>query len=145
VAKIKEQRQDIRIRQQGQSNAQYLQEEISGLGITMSDQLYGIKITTLINAADKVADDLDYLCSLIERPDVEFPITDAVVYARAVIALTAQLDYISEDLAENELNEEEDCVTLSQTEVMTLHSHTEGSEFALKILEDICGISLKSN
>jgi|TARA_R110000824_G_scaffold170946_4_gene348417 DNA-binding Xre family transcriptional regulator len=111
----------------------------------MSGQNYGIKITTMINAADKLADDLDYLCSLIEQPDVEFPITDAVVYARAVIALAAQLEYISEDLSENELNDEEDCVTLSQAEVMTLHSHTEGSEVALKILEEVCGISLQSN
>ena len=46
---------------------------------------------------------------------------------------------------ENELNDEEDCVTLSQAEVMTLHSHTEGSEVALKILEEVCGISLQSN
>ena len=111
----------------------------------MSGQNYGIKITTMINAADKLADDLDYLCSLVEQPDTEFPITDAVVYANAVVALTAQLEYISEDLSENELNETEDCVTLTQAEVMALHSHTEGAEAALKILEEVCGISLQNN
>ena len=111
----------------------------------MSGQHYGIKITTMINAADKVANDLDYLCSLVEHPDLEFAINDAVVYAHAVMALTAQLEYISEDLSENELNEEEDCVKLSQAEVTALHSYTESSEAALKILEEVCGISLQNN
>jgi len=111
----------------------------------MSGQNYGIKITTMINAAEKLADDLDYLCSLVERPDAEFPITDAVVYANAVMALTAQLEYISVDLAENELNDEQDCVTLTQEELMTITSYTESAEDALEILEDVCGISLQSN
>lgn len=111
----------------------------------MSGQNYGIKITTILNAADKIADDLDYLCSLVEHPDTEFPITDAVVYANAVMALTAQLEFISEDLSENELNDEEDCVTLSQEELITLTSYTESAEEALEILEDVCGISLQSN
>ena len=59
--------------------------------------------------------------------------------------LTAQLEYISEDLSENELNDEEDCVRLTQAEVMALHSYTESSEAALKILEEVCGISLQNN
>jgi len=111
----------------------------------MSGQSYGIKITTMINAAEKLADDLDYLCSLVERPDAEFPIADAVVYANAVMALTAQLEFISEDLAENKLNDEEDCVTLSQEELITLTSYTDSAEEALGLLEDVCGISLQSN
>ena len=111
----------------------------------MSGQNYGIKVTTMINAADKIADDLDYLCSLVEHPDTEFPITDAVVYASAVMALSAQLEYISADLAENELNDEEDCVTLTQEELMTLTSYTEIAEDALEILEGVCGISLQNN
>ena len=111
----------------------------------MSEQRFGLKVTTMINAADKIADDLDYLCSLAEQPDIEFPITDAVVYANAVMALNAQLEYISADLAENELNDEGDCVTLTQEELMTLTSHNESVEDALEILEDVCGISLQSN
>ena len=108
----------------------------------MSEPRFGIKVTTMLNAADKLADDLDYLCSLVEHPDMEFPIADAVVYANAVMAITAQLEYISEDLAENELNDEEDCVTLTQEELVTLTSYNQSAEVALEILEDVCGISL---
>tara|TARA_R110000822_G_scaffold1791_1_gene8307 strand:+ start:2936 stop:3283 length:348 start_codon:yes stop_codon:yes gene_type:complete len=115
------------------------------MGIKMTEQRFGLKVTTIINAADKIADDLDYLCSLVEQPDTEFPITDAVVYANAVMALNAQLEYISADLAENELNDEGDCVTLTQEELMTLTSYTESVDDALEILEDVCGISLQSN
>ena len=102
-------------------------------------------MSTILNAADTLGDDLDYLCSLVERADPEFQISDALSYAFAVVALSEELEYISEDLSENELNDEEDCVRLTQAEVMALHSYTESSEAALKILEEVCGISLQNN
>jgi len=111
----------------------------------MSGGQYEIKISTLLNGADKLEDDLEYLCSLVEQPDKEFHIADAVVYARAVTAVTQQLDFIIEDLSHNELSDDEECVKLSHEEVISLTSYTENSEDALKMLEEICGISLQSN
>jgi hypothetical protein len=111
----------------------------------VTHELYGIKIATIINAADSLTADLDYLCSLIEQPDPEFFVCDAVVYSHAVSSLSNQLDFITEDLSENELSEDESYVKLSREEIMTLNRYTENAEEALKQLEETCGISLQNN
>ncbi len=111
----------------------------------MTTQQYGMKITTILNAADTLEDDLEYLCSLVEKPDEEFHIVDALVYAHAVIAVSHQLDFIIEEISTNELSEDEEYVKLSTEELMKLNSYTENSDAALKALEEICGISLQNN
>lgn len=111
----------------------------------MTGTQYGMRITTILNAAEKLEGDLEYLCSLVEKPVDEFQIADAVVYAHAVMSLTQQLDFIVEDLSRNELTEDEESVKLTTEELMTLNSYTDNSEAALKALEKICGISLLNN
>ena len=111
----------------------------------MSKEYYGMKITTIINAADKLEEELEYLCSIVEQPDHEFPIIDAVAYSHAVIAISQQLDFIIEEISTNDLSEDEEYVKLSGEEIVTLNSYTENSETALKVLEKICGISLQNN
>ena len=111
----------------------------------MTEPVYGLKITTILNAADKLAADLEYLCALIEHPDAEFAICDAVIYSRAVSAVATQLDFIVEGLSQNELSEDEECVTLSNEEIQMLNVYTNASEDALAELEEICGISLQNN
>lgn len=111
----------------------------------MTQKYYGIKISTLLNAADTIEADLDYVCSLAESPDEDFPIADAVVYSYAVMALTQQLDYIMEDISKNPLSEDEEYVRMTAEEISKLNSYTEYSEEALLALEKICKISLKSN
>lgn len=108
-------------------------------------QHYGIKITTILNAAEKLTADLDYLCSLIEQPDPEFPIADAVIYATAVSALSSQLDFITEDISGNDLSEDEEYVKLTQDEIGMLNLYTENAEDSIKHLEETCGISLRNN
>ena len=108
-------------------------------------QAYAIKVATILNAAEQLTSDLDYLCSLVEKPDVEFPIANALAYAQAVTALSSQLDFILEDIAENELSKDGDCVKITKEDILTLNMYTENSEDALKLLEKTCGISLKSN
>jgi len=97
------------------------------------------------NAADKLEEDLEYLCSIVEQPDHEFPVIDAVAYSHAVIAISQQLDFIIEEISTNDLSEDEEYVKLSGEEIVTLNSYTENSETALKVLEKICGISLQNN
>jgi len=111
----------------------------------MSEESYGLKISTILNAVTKLTQDLDYLCSLVEQPDPEFPIRDAIVYTSAIGALANQLEFVLEDLAENDLNEDETHVRLSTEEIMMLHTYTESAEEALGLLEKRCGISLKNN
>ena len=111
----------------------------------MTQELFGIRVTTILNAADKLADDLDYLCSLVEQPDPEFCVSDAVTYSCAVTALSTQLEFMTEDLAENDLSEDEEYVKLSKEEIMMLNTYTENAEEALKRLEETCGISLQNN
>ena len=111
----------------------------------MKKQQYGVRITTLLNAADQVSADLEYLASLVEQPHSEFPIVCALTYSHAVMTLSHQLDFISEDLSENELSEDQEYVKLSEEEISRLHSYTESTEEALAVLEEICGISLQNN
>ena len=108
-------------------------------------QLYGIKVSTILNAAEKLTADLDYLCSLVEQPDPEFLITNAIIYAEAIMALSNQVKFVIDDLAENDLSEDETCVKLSKEEIHMLNMYTENSEEALKRLEETCGISLRNN
>ena len=108
-------------------------------------QYYGMRLSTLLNAADRIVGDLDYLCSLVENPDPEFFITDAVTYALAVAALSNQLQFIVEDLAENDLTEDEQHVKLTEDEVWMLNSYTDSAEEAIERLGVKCGISLLNN
>jgi|ETNvirnome_2_130_1030620.scaffolds.fasta_scaffold03944_11 hypothetical protein len=115
------------------------------MGSAVTQQFYGIKVTTILNAAEKLTADLEYLCSLVEQPDSEFPISDAIAYAGAVIALSSQLEFVTEDLAQNDLIEDETCVKLTKGEVVMLSEYTENTEDALAWLEKTCGISLQNN
>ena len=111
----------------------------------MTKKYYGINIETLITASDKLASDLDYLCSLVELPDKEFHLSCALTYSHAVVAVSSQLDYILEEISQNILSDDEEYVKISQEEIDRLNSYTENSEASLMALEEICGISLENN
>ena len=104
-----------------------------------------MKVTTILNAADKLSSELDYLCSLVEQPDAEFIIVDALVYGHALVAISNQLDFISSDLSTNDLSDDEEYVKLTEDDVLILSSYNEVTEAAIKALEEICGISLQNN
>ena len=108
-------------------------------------QTYGVKVATILNATDKLTEDLEYLCSLIEKPDPEFVIKNAIIYAHAVMTLSNHLDFVLEELTERDLTPDEDMVKLSQEDVITMNDYTDASEEALENLEILCGISLKNN
>ena len=108
-------------------------------------QTYGIKVTTIINATKKLNQDLDYLCSLVEKADPEFSIKDAVIYSHAVMTLSNHLDFVLEELAQRDLTPDQDMVKLSEEDVIMMNEYTEASEEALEELEQSCGISLKNN
>ena len=108
-------------------------------------QTYGVKITTILNATEKLTEDLEYLCSLAEKPDPEFRIKNAIVYAHAVMTLSNHLDFVLEELTTRDLTPEEDLVKLSEEDVIAMNEYTEASEEALEDLEVLCGISLKNN
>ena len=108
-------------------------------------QYYGMRLSTILSAADKLSSDLDYLCSITEQPDPEFPIADAMVYSRALLTVAHHLDFILEDLAERDLSEDEEYVKLTQEDILALTNYTDASEEALEELEKTCGISLQNN
>ncbi len=111
----------------------------------MSKKYYGIRVETIATAADKLASDLDYLCSLVEQPDEEFNLTCAIAYSHAVVAVSSQLDYILDDISQNSLSDVEEYVKVSEEDIKVLNSYTENSEASLRALEEICGISLENN
>jgi len=108
-------------------------------------QTYGIKVSTILNATDKLTEDLEYLCSLIEKPDQEFPIKNAIVFSHAVMTLSNHLDFILEELTNRDLTSDETLVKLMEEDVIAMNEYTEASEEALEDLEALCGISLKNN
>jgi hypothetical protein len=108
-------------------------------------QTYGIKVATILSATDKLTEDLEYLCSLVEKPDPEFKIKNAIVYAHAVMTLSTHLDFVLEELTNRDLTPDEDMVKLSQEDIIAMNEYTEASEEALEDLEVLCGISLKNN
>jgi len=145
MAKIKKQGKDNPICQQGEQDERYLQKEISPMDGKVTKQSYGMRISTLLSAADRLSADLEYLISLVEQPDPEFLIKDAVVYANAITAISSQVDFVLEDLAENTLSKDGQHVKLSEEEVFMLNDYNTNTEEALALLEEICGISLQNN
>ncbi len=108
-------------------------------------QTYGIKVTTILNATEKLTEDLEYLCSLVEKPDPEFAIKNAIAYSHAVMTLSNHLDFVLEELTNRDLTPDEDMVKLNEEDVMAMNEYTEASEEALEHLEILCGISLRNN
>ena len=108
-------------------------------------QTYGIKVSTILHATESLTEDLDYLCSLVEKPDPEFNIKNAIVYAHAVMTLSNHLEFVLEELTQRDLTPEEDLVKLNEEDIIAMNEYTEATEEALKDLEDLCGISLKNN
>jgi hypothetical protein len=111
----------------------------------VTKNFYGIKVTTILNAAESLNADLNYLCSLVEQPCEEFVIADALAYARAITAISNQLEFFIDDLADNDLSDDEEYVKVSEEEVLMMNTYTEGTDEALRILEETCKISLQSN
>jgi hypothetical protein len=109
------------------------------------NQTYGIKVTTILSAAESLTQDLEYLCSLIEKADPEFKIKNAIVYAHAVMTLSNHLDFVLEELTQRDLTPDEEMVKLTQEDIRAMNEYTEASDEALEDLEGLCGISLKNN
>ena len=114
------------------------------MGIEVS-QSYGIKVTTILNATESLTQDLEYLCSLVEKPDPEFRIKNAIVFSHAVMTLSNHLDFVLEELTQRDLTPDEDLVKLTQEDIITMNEYTQSTEDALADLEDLCGISLQNN
>ena len=112
---------------------------------TQVKQTYGMKVTTILHATEQLSADLEYLCSLVEKPDPEFKIRNAIVYAHAVMTLSTHLDFVLEELTRRDLTEDEELVKLSEQDVIAMNDYTEASEEAMKDLEELCGISLQNN
>ena len=108
-------------------------------------QSYAIRVTTILNATEKLTEDLEYLCSLVEKPDPEFIIKNAIVYAHAIMTLSNHLDFVLEELTQRDLTPDEDMVKLNEEDVIAMSEYTDASEEAMEDLEILCGISLKNN
>ena len=115
------------------------------MGVEVKKQTYAIKVSTILNATEKLTEDLEYLCSLVEKPDPEFRIKNAIVYAHAIMTLSTHLDFVLEELTQRDLTPDENMVKLREDDVVTMSEYTEATEEALEDLEILCGISLKNN
>ena len=145
MEKIKEQGSDTKIFQKSPADARNIQEGVPRVVTPMRKPSYGIKVTTILNATEQLTADLEYLASIVENPDPEFPVVDALVYAEALTALSIQLDFFIEDLAEHTLSEDGEYVKLSEEELLMMSAYNDEAVQALLILEEVCGISLQNN
>tara|TARA_R110000824_G_scaffold232068_2_gene419971 strand:+ start:3436 stop:3771 length:336 start_codon:yes stop_codon:yes gene_type:complete len=107
---------------------------------------YAMRTAALVNGVAIVSADLEFLCSLIECPDKEYQIPDAVDYSIAVLALTNQLAFMTEMLASasDDLSDKDSVIELTKEEVEIMNSLDQDSEDGLETLRE-CGISIKSN
>jgi len=110
----------------------------------MKKHKFGMPVASLLQGIEVTRKDLNFLCSLVELPDSEFPIPDAVEYSYAIVALTEQLTYMVDHISTNELTDDEDVIKVSKKELLKLTSLSEKVEEALGRLR-ACGISLKPN
>ena len=115
------------------------------MGREVKKQTYAIKVSTVLNATAKLTEDLEYLCSLVEKPDPEFTVKNAIVYSHAVMTLSTHLDFVLEELTKRDLTTEQDMVKLTEEDVIAMSDYTEATEEAILDLEELCGISLKNN
>jgi hypothetical protein len=105
---------------------------------------YAMKLDELLTGVEVVGEDLDFLCSLAESPTEEYQIPDAVAYSLAVLALTNQLGFMTEQVANNKLSDDEQHVILTKEEVDTMNALYDEVEEALTRLRQ-CGISIQIN
>jgi hypothetical protein len=110
----------------------------------MSEKTYGLRITTIDIAIQQLEEDVEYLCSMVETPDPDFIVRDAVAYSLAMVALLRHLEF-AEDLAENEISDDGIYIKVNDQELVMMREYTEGTEVALTHLEETCGISLRKN
>jgi hypothetical protein len=110
----------------------------------MKKKQYGMKLDSLIRGIEVTQQDLDFLCSLVEVPDEDYSVPDAIDYSCAVVALYRQLQFMVEDLSANPLSEDENMIKLSKEDLETLTDLSDAVEEALGRLRE-CGISLKQN
>jgi hypothetical protein len=110
----------------------------------MKKKSYAMNYDELLRGIEIIGEDLDFLCSLSENPSEEYQIPDAVEYSLAVIALTNQLAYMTQDLATSKLSEDENHVILTKEQVDKMNDLYEEVEEALVRLRK-CGISIQIN
>lgn len=106
---------------------------------------YGIPVGTISNAINQLNSDLEYLSSLVENPDPEFIVADAVAYSQAVVAIASHLNFMAEDISGNSLSESGEHVKVSEDELVLMNDYMQATEDAIAILEVLCGISLQNN
>lgn len=107
-------------------------------------QTYGLRITTIDTAIQQLIEDVEYLCSLVEDPDPNFVVKDAVAYSLALTSILQHLNF-AEDLAENEISDNGIYIKVNDKELVAMQEYTKASEEALSHLEETCGISLRKN
>ncbi len=105
---------------------------------------YEMKIASLDKGIEDATQDLEFLCSLIETPDREYHIPDAVEYSQAVVALFRQLDFMVEDLGATPLSNDQECVKLTRDQLLKLNSLSNEVDAALRRMRK-CGISVTNN
>ena len=110
----------------------------------MKKKSYAMNYDELLRGIEIIGEDLDFLCSLAESPSEEYKIPDAVEYSLAVIALTNQLSFMTQELATNKLSEDGNHVILTKEQVDTMNDLYEEVEEALVRLRK-CGISIQIN
>ena len=112
---------------------------------------YLMRLESYNNGLDIAADSLDYLCGFVDDPFEDFKVGDIGVLAAAISAVNSQLQYMTVDLAGNEIvvNEEEgietEYVVLEAEQVTEMAKLADLVDETTEALRDLCHISLEVN
>ena len=97
---------------------------------------YAMSLQTFLAGVEAAKKDLDYLEDFLKNPLEDFSIRNATDFCIAFTALIAQLDFMTRELATNELSNDGEMVYLSKDQVLSLSRCSDLATSTVKKMEE---------
>lgn len=108
-------------------------------------QTYGVKVSSLEVGLDALGGELDHLLSLVESPDPEYKVQDAVLYCEAIATFSEMIEFLVGALSLNEISPDGVHIKMSSEEIVVMGHLSDTTEEIRGDLLKQCGISLAKN
>ena len=106
---------------------------------------YAMSLQTFLAGVDAAKKDLDYLEDFLKNPLEDFSIRNATDFCVAFTALIAQLDFMTDELATNEISNDGEMVYLSKDQVLSLSRYSDLATSTVKKMQESCKIDMEIN
>jgi hypothetical protein len=111
--------------------------------LTNKSSVYAMKLTTFFAGIETAQSDLKYLEHFVKEPDKKFEIKNILDFCLAVTALSTQIDYMTINLANNNLSEDGRLLYLSEEQLNTLSLYSDLATSAVEKMSNSCGIDME--